>query len=374
MKNSMKIVQRSLLSLVLLAGTAAYGQDNTAYGTGALNSGSGVLGSAFGFDTLYSNTGNDNSAFGAYALYFNTTGALNVAFGVDALYNNTAGYYNAGFGPNALYRNTTGYENTATGLNALFASNSCCNVADGYDALTEVTTGQANTGVGNLAGNVIDGSPIIGSSNTFLGTGTAMRTGTLTNATAIGANAEVDESNALVLGSVSGANGQRISVKVGIGTTRPDNNLTVDGTADKPGGGSWGTFSDGRLKTLDGQFDSGLRQILQISPVRYRYKPDNALGIHDSDEHVGLVAQDVLKVIPEAVTENGDGYLLLNNDPIIWTMLNAIKEQQKLIQGQQKQIAELSEQIKTVRASLKTSGRSVSKLHAVKADAPRMQE
>jgi hypothetical protein len=35
---------------------------------------------------------------------------------------------------------------------------------------------------------------------------------------------------------------------VGIGTTTPDNLLTVNGSAGKPGGGSWGTFSDGRLK------------------------------------------------------------------------------------------------------------------------------
>ena len=32
--------------------------------------------------------------------------------------------------------------------------------------------------------------------------------------------------------------------EVGIGTTSPDALLTVNGTADKPGGGSWSTFSD----------------------------------------------------------------------------------------------------------------------------------
>ena len=38
------------------------------------------------------------------------------------------------------------------------------------------------------------------------------------------------------------------------------------------------------------------------------------------------------KIIPEAVTENDKGYLLVNNDPILWTMLNAIKEQQQTIE------------------------------------------
>ena len=94
------------------------------------------------------------------------------------------------------------------------------------------------------------------------------------------------------------------------------------------------------------------------------------MGIRDTEEHVGLVAQDVQQVIPEAVTENNKGYLLVNNDPIIWTMLNAIKEQQALIQKQQAQIARLSSQVKAIRASLKTSGRTGSEVRTAKAQAP----
>jgi hypothetical protein len=120
--------------------------------------------------------------------------------------------------------------------------------------------------------------------------------------------------------------------EVGIATRNPDNTLTVNGSADKPGGGSWGTFSDGRLKTVAGTYDAGLDAILKLTPIRYRYKEQNAMRIKDGEEHVGFVAQDVQKVIPEAVTTNSQGYLLVNNDPILWTMLNAIKQQQAEIQ------------------------------------------
>ena len=144
------------------------------------------------------------------------------------------------------------------------------------------------------------------------------------------------------------------SVSVGIGTADPDSLLTVNGTADKPGGGSWGTYSDGRLKTVNGSFGSGLGQVMQLRPIRYRYRPDNALGIRDADEHIGVVAQEVQRVIPEAVTENGKGYLLVNNDPIIWSMVNAIKEQQREIEQQQKLLLAQSvineEQSKVLRA------------------------
>jgi hypothetical protein len=75
-----------------------------------------------------------------------------------------------------------------------------------------------------------------------------------------------------------------------------------------------------------------------------------------------VVAQEIQKVIPEAVTENSKGYLLVNNDPIIWTMLNAIKEQQELIHKQQVQVQlqqakidRLSRQVRAVQAVLKAS-------------------
>jgi hypothetical protein len=118
----------------------------------------------------------------------------NTADGGFALSNVTTGSYNAAFGQSALYK---------------------------------VTTGWANTGVGNEAGYTHDGSNITNVNNTFLGTGTELGTGSLTNATALGANAEVDESNALVLGSINGVNGQTVNTYVGIGTTAPRTPLEV---------------------------------------------------------------------------------------------------------------------------------------------------
>ena len=119
---------------------------------------------------------------------------------------------------------------------------------------------------------------------------------------------------------------------VGIGTAAPDQRLTVNGNASKPGGGSWATFSDERLKNITGRFTPGLAAVLKLQPVLYRYKAENALGIVSDGEHVGFSAQAVEKIIPEAVTKTEQGYRLVNNDPIIWAMLNAIKEQQATIE------------------------------------------
>jgi hypothetical protein len=131
------------------------------------------------------------------------------------------------------------------------------------------------------------------------------------------------------------------SGNVGIGTTTPDQKLSVNGDADKVGGGSWLNFSDERLKTIKGQYRSGLKAVMQLSPIRYEYLKNNALGLRSDGEHIGFGAQSLQKIIPEAVVRNSEGYLMVNNDPIIWTMLNAIKEQQKEIEQLKSQIQKL---------------------------------
>ena len=129
---------------------------------------------------------------------------------------------------------------------------------------------------------------------------------------------------------------------VGIGTTAPDLKLSVSGDADKSvGGGSWQFFSDERLKNIKGRFNSGLKAVMQLQPVRFQYKRDNALGLQSELEQVGFGAQALQKIIPEAVSKNANGYLMVNNDPILWTMLNAIKEQQKEIVELKGQIQKL---------------------------------
>ncbi|HEV2468646.1 MAG TPA: hypothetical protein VGS78_05595, partial [Candidatus Sulfotelmatobacter sp.] len=110
------------------------------------------------------------------------------------------------------------------------------NVAAGYKALNNDTTGSFNVAVGNFAGQSGDGSPMTGNNNTFVGGGAEASygsngSGPLTNATAVGSNAVVGESNALVLGSVCCLNNATSNTKVGIGTTTPGATLDVEAPA-----------------------------------------------------------------------------------------------------------------------------------------------
>jgi hypothetical protein len=402
-------------------GTAnSTGASNTFVGkrAGAGNT-TGGFNAIFGSFAGEANTeGQGNSFFGSNAGRSNITGDINCFFGLGAGQANTDGRQNNFFGYNTGAKNTTGLGNsfygTAVGgnnlsgkFNSFFGdsagtsniageNNVYLGASSGFSA-----TGSSNTFVGTSADFAITPDrSTSGNRNTLLGAGAALGSGAIfspNNATAIGANARVDQSNSLVLGSIKGVNfatadtnvgigttepTARLSIVatgdgarllylgterawvfrqlgtgaasaleltaddptnnnknflintqgfVGIGTTAPTANLSVNGSANKPGGGSWGTFSDERLKTIRGSFTAGLDALMRLQPLRYEYKPDNSLQLKSDGEHIGFSAQAVQKVIPEAVTSTEQGYLVVNNDPILWTMLNAIKEQQAQI-------------------------------------------
>jgi len=140
------------------------GTQNSAFGSGALNSTTGIGNVGVGYQSLFSNTaGSYNSAFGYQSLYLNTADQ-NTALGFRAMKNNTTGNYNTASGLNALYTNNTGSNNVANGHQALYSNfGGSNNAATGYNALYSNTSGSTNcatgasalytntTGSGNLA-------------------------------------------------------------------------------------------------------------------------------------------------------------------------------------------------------------------------------
>jgi len=130
---------------------------------------------------------------------------------------------------------------------------------------------------------------------------------------------------------------------VGLGTTTPGFTLEVIGTAAKTGGGSWSVSSDLRLKEIHGDYNKGLEEIIKLNPVYFNYKEGNSRNLPDSEEYVGFIAQDVMGVFPEAVNKGTDGYLNFNMHSVNVALVNAVKEQQKMIENQQQEIDILKE-------------------------------
>jgi trimeric autotransporter adhesin len=131
--------------------------------------------------------------------------------------------------------------------------------------------------------------------------------------------------NFVLNGGTYAASIQSAGVGIFLNTT-PSYTLHVNGTAGKPGGGSWSNASDIRLKNVDGPYTSGLDQIMRLRPIRFHYKSGNARQMPDNTEEIGFVAQEVKEILPECVTVGGDGYLDFNIHAINIAMVNAIRQ------------------------------------------------
>ncbi len=86
--------------------------------------------------------------------------------------------------------------------------------------------------------------------------------------------------------------------------------LFVNGSAAKPGGGSWSNYSDARVKKNVESLDGALEQLLRLRGVTFEYKEPYA-KFGTSGRQIGLIAQEVEKVFPDWVDEapNGDKWV-----------------------------------------------------------------
>lgn len=140
-----------------------------------------------------------------------------------------------------------------------------------------------------------------------------------------------------------------------LGAIRGDGDyaLTVFGNAYKnQGGSSWGVFSDQRLKQDVRSYEPGLSEVLQLRPVRYRYRDGIKPNLTSKQEEFGFIAQEVQEVIPDAVVRDEDGYLMLKADPIHWAGINAIKELNQKLEEQRAENAELKRRLDRLEAEL----------------------
>jgi len=103
------------------------------------------------------------------------------------------------------------------------------------------------------------------------------------------------------------ANGLLVEGSVGIGTTNTEGfSLLCNGSAAKPGGGSWSTASDQRLKRDIAPLQGSLDLLLRLRGVSYVYK--DPASIHElGGTRIGFIAQEVEPVLPDWV-EEVDGY------------------------------------------------------------------
>ena len=316
------------------------------YGSGGGNAGDYVV--AVGHLAGSNNWGAENVLLGNRA-GFDMTGSYNLALGSAAGYQ-ADGSYNEFLGFEAG-RNVQGTSSTIVGSEAFRGS--------GTDAISV----SRNVAVGRGAGaSAMSGA----SDNVLLGFQAGSNLTTGARNIVIGSDLELPDgaqNETLVIGNLlfgTGVDGSGATVSsgnIGIGTSTPSERLTVAGTmqsTDLLGGATNLTTdaqgniirdpSDERLKENIEAIDDALEVVLGLQGVRYDWIDEQRFG---SQREIGFIAQEVQKVLPEAVRQGGD-YWSLNTRNMLAIVVEAVKELWDELRGTQAEVAELEERVEEV--------------------------
>jgi hypothetical protein len=147
-----------------------------------------------------------------------------------------------------------------------------------------------------------------------------------------------------------------ISGKLGINEDTPSYGLHLpNSTAYNEGKAlaySWGTYSDARLKTNQQMLDYGLNEILLLHPKRYnhfssKFENDEIILLSDYENTIGLIAQELFEIIPEAVdkpdNENNELWSV-QYTMLIPVLIKAMQEQQEIISNYEVQLSDQQKQ------------------------------
>jgi hypothetical protein len=125
----------------------------------------------------------------------------------------------------------------------------------------------------------------------------------------------------------------------------------------------WATYSDGRIKTDNKTLPYGLNEIMHLNPQIYFHHNSESNGdkivIGSSGvRDIGLIAQEVYSIIPEAVVKP------LNEERELWSMsyeklvpvlIKGMQEQQMVIESQQREIEELKAMFESLKIMIQNN-------------------
>lgn len=285
----------------------------------------------FGTGAGYSITsGSDNTFIGAAAGFLNDTGYDNSFLGYDAGISNTSGWQNSFLGSGAGYKNDTGKGNVFIGSAAgKFNGSGSLNTAIGAEAGYSNGSGYGNVFLGNGAGYFETGSNKLYIDNCYAG-------GSICNQPLIKGDFEAR-------------------------TLQIDGSLTMVSIA---------TPSDIRYKKEIHPIDGSLEKVLDLRGVTYEWDRNKVHGAGFKEgRQIGLIAQEVEKVLPELVHTDSNGYKSLSYDKLGPVLIEAVKEQQKEIEEKDEHFAaalkEKDAQIERLQEALEKQKKSLDRQQAM---------
>ena len=107
-------------------------------------------------------------------------------------------------------------------------------------------------------------------------------------------------------------------------------------------------LSDRRLKYVGSENRSGLEKIRELKVFNYTFKKDKK-----KTPHVGVIAQDLQKIFPDAVTKGKDGFLRIRMEDMFYAVINSIKELDARVTALEKENKDLKQRLEKLEAKLK---------------------
>ena len=220
------------------------------------------------------------------------------------------------------------------------------------------------------------------------------------NATAIGANSSAQHSDSTAINGARTTANHQIVLGTANDTVYIPGNLRVDGNVELgvnsnkyvalrinerlSDGGGWNYFgrpafkdgdysghriitlpnntcgaqlkSDRRLKNVGEKYTAGLDELKKLDFYHYTFKKDEA-----KTPMVGVMAQDLQKVFPDAVTKGEDGYLRIRLEDMFYAVINAVKELDN-------KISEIVENINGINSKIEKLEKENAELQKVNSD------
>ena len=312
---------------------------------------------ATGYMSIAIGNGSTASDYGSLAIggYAKANGRKNIAIGYYALSNNQNGSNNIAIGENAC-QYVTGSNKTCIGTNSGPDSSDTWS----SDSIERVFIGSKSKFNGGAAVLEVhnDGNNLRGSS-TYSGMNASgvVINGALIVKGPIYANLKQEGGYAWshawggILEEYSGSNN---------GVFHSQGSFVADHPLWNHSDGGY-TPSDRRLKYVGKENTSGLEKIKQLKVFNYTFKKDTT-----KTPHVGVIAQDLQKVFPNAVKKGADGFLTIRMEDMFYAVINAIKELDAKVSALQKENQELRQLVKQVQEDNKRLDERLKKLEAKK--------
>ena len=147
---------------------------------------------------------------------------------------------------------------------------------------------------------------------------------------------------------ISGAGDVIMLGNLTVGGDAAVNTITLDGVVQHT--------SDKRYKKNINNIDYALEKVMSLRGVHYEWRQNEfAHKRFKAGTQIGFIAQEIEKVVPELVKTNADGYKSVAYTNLTPILVEAIKEQQKIIDEQRAEIAGISSRLAKIEAMLQRS-------------------